>query len=362
MPCPIAGAVRVSDVFWFPLLEPGRNDACPEEILPGRALEMDILKTHTKLLAGFNTSLLVGAALVLLAGTAPASAHTPEVDPTCTGLTVTLENYGATAGEPTPNAVTVVIDGDEVANVEFGAAFSGSYDFADTTTGHEYAVTVDARDNAYDRFFEGTTDACVTPPAAADALAAVRVLPPTCDVPARLVLDAPVNATWSTPTAVTGPADYSVVATAVAGHTFATGDTTASFTGHLDGQLDSVEAGCHTSPGTVPPKPEPTVTNDAVESEDCATETITTTTTTVSTGWALNEDTNTWQPTPPVTTVATADRDATAQECPTPAAVTPTVDDELASTGADNGWLLAVAGTLLAAGMVLMVTRRIRRA
>lgn len=323
---------------------------------------MDILKTRTQLLAGFNASLLVGAALVLLAGTAPASAHTPEVDPTCTGVTVTLANYAETTAEPTSNALIVTVDGAEVENVTFGATFSGQYDFADTTVGHAYTVTVDAPGTTYDRFFEGTTEACVAPPVPADAAAAVHVEPPSCDVPARLVLDEAVHATWSTPTAVTGPADYSVVATAVAGHVFADGTTTATFTGRLDGQLDSVEAGCATSPETVPPKPEPQVTSDSVEAEDCTTDTITTTTTTVSTGWELDDASNTWLPAPPVTTVTTADRESTQQECPTPVGTQTSVVDELPSTGADNGWLIAVAGTLLAAGVALMLVRRTRKA
>lgn len=323
---------------------------------------MDILKTRTKLLAGFNASLLAGAALVLLAGTAPATAHTPEVDPTCTGVTVTLANYATTTDEPTPNGIIVTVDGVEVENDAFGAAFSGQYDFADTTIGHAYTVTVDAVGTTYDRFFEGTTEACAAPSVPADAIAGVHIVPPTCDIPARLVLDDAVNATWSTPTAVTGPADYSVVATAAAGHTFSDGKTTATFAGRLDGQLDSAEAGCATSPEATPPKPEPKVTSDSVENEDCTTGTITTTTTTVSTGWDLDDASNTWVPAPPVTTVTTADRESTQQDCPTPVGTQTSVTDELPSTGADSGWLLAVAGTLLAAGAALVLVRRTRTA
>lgn len=374
-PCPIAGVCRVPDAFWS-------RTSCRAETtrfrgpMPRCAFGMDILKTRTKLLAGFHASLLVGTALVLLTGTAPASAHTPQVDPTCTGVTVTLANYAETAEEPTPNALTVTVDGEEVENVTFGATFSGQFDFADTTIGHDYTVTVDAPGTTYDRYFEGTTEACVAPPVPADAAAAVHIVPPSCDVPARLVLDEAVHATWSTPTAVTGPADYSVVATADAGHVFATGEKIATFTGRLDGQLDSVEAGCATSPETTPPKPEPVVTSESVDDEDCTTDTITTTTTTVSTGWVLDEASNTWLATQPVTTVTTADRESNEQECPTPAGTnaggvvelpsTPAdtnagVVSELPSTGADSGWLFAVAGTLLAAGAALVLVRRTRQ-
>ncbi|MBG6237381.1 LPXTG-motif cell wall-anchored protein [Mycetocola sp. CAN_C7] len=316
------------------------------------------MKTRTKLLAGFNASILFGAALVLAAGAAPASAHTPEVDATCESVTLTLENYGHTPEAPTPNTVTVTIDGVEQENTAFGAGFAASYDFDDVAVGHEWAVVVDAADDTYDRSFDGTTEPCA-PAVPADASATVTVEPPTCDIPARLVLGDVVNATWSTPTATTGPADYSVVATADEGHLFASGETTETFSGRLDGQLDSVEAGCATLPGTVPPMPEPVVTTDAVEAEDCTTDTITTTTTTVTTGHVFDEVSNTWVTAEPVTTVTSTDRAATQVECPTPAQ---TVASELPSTGADSSWLVAVAGLLVAAGVALMATRRIRRA
>lgn len=329
---------------------------------------MEILRTRTTFLARFHASLLVGAALVLLAGAAPASAHTPEVTATCTGVDVALLGYDTTDAQPTPNTLTVTIDGAEAENTAFGAAFAGQYDFADTSIGHTYEVTVDAVDNAFDRSFEGTSDTCVSPAAPADAMAGVRVLPPSCDIPARLELDSPVNATWSMPTAVSGPADYSVVATAVTGHVFPGGATTATFTGHLDGQLDSFEAGCATSADSVPPKPEPVVTSTPVDDVDCATEAVVTATTTVSHGWAFHAESNTWLPERPVTTVTTADRAATAEECPVVVTTgsagesrASSAASELPSTGADLGWLIVVAGALVAAGASLLLMRRTRR-
>ncbi len=274
--------------------------------------------------------------------------------------------------------MTVAIDDIEVAHEKFGKSFSGRYDFDDTTIGHEYSVVVDAVGTAYDRSFTGSTEACEAPPTPTDASAAVRVLPPTCDVPARLVLEDAVNAVWSTPTAVEGPAEYSVVATANDGHLFSTGEDTETFTGELADKLDSVEDGCEAPPAPVPARPEPVETSTSVDTQNCDTEIVTTTTTTSVTGWAYDEESNTWLATPPVTTVTTSDRDATEEECPTP--VVPATSDsgttsvadvdervstgggELASTGADSGWLLGVAGAFLAAGAALMLVRRTRRA
>ncbi|MFU8947711.1 LPXTG cell wall anchor domain-containing protein [Mycetocola zhadangensis] len=122
----------------------------------------------------------MGAAFVLLAGAAPASAHTPEVDATCSALTVTLENYAHSPVGETPNVVVVTIDGVEVANTTFGATFNGSYSYDGTTTGHTYTVAVDAVDKAYDRDFAGTTDVCpvAEPPVVVPPVEPPVVVPP----------------------------------------------------------------------------------------------------------------------------------------------------------------------------------------
>jgi LPXTG-motif cell wall-anchored protein len=328
---------------------------------------MDIVKAHTRAIAGLNASVLVGTALVLLAGATPASAHVPEVDATCEGIAVNFENYATSPEATSPNLVTVSIDDLEVATEQFGGTFSNAYAFDDTTIGHSYSVVVDAVGTTYDRTFDGKTDPCPAPSVPADATAEIQVLPPTCDVPARLVLGAVTNATWSTPTAKVGPGAYSVVATAKDGHTFADGDKTLTFNGNLVDTLTTAD-GCAPSV-VVPPKPTPVVTSTPVEEKDCSSNSITTTTTTVSTDWVLDTTANVWNPGTPVSSTTTAVRAATPLECP--AAVTPPVPsvdnstpvaDNLPSTGSESAWMIALAGGLLLMGAALIVTRRVRRA
>ncbi len=66
----------------------------------------------------------------------------------------------------------------------------------------------------------------------ADAAASVTVVPPTCDAPGSLTLNAPTFATWGAYTPETGP--YTVVATAIAGHAFPA-DNSADVTVSEDG-------------------------------------------------------------------------------------------------------------------------------
>lgn len=333
---------------------------------------MDPMKTPSKLFAGFSTTLLVAAALALLAGGAPANAHTPAVADTCSGIAVALTSYSATPSQPTPNTIIVTIDDEPIASERFGTSFTETYDFDDTTIGHEYVVAVDAAGTAYDRSFRGETDACALAADPADATAALTVTEPTCDEPGRLVLGEIVNATWSTPTATTGPAEYTVAAAADTGHTFADGETTLSFTGVLAGTLPSTDKACAV-PIVIPPQPEPTVTSSSVDDIDCSTSQVTTTTTTVSTGWVLDANANTWVATTPVSTVEAIVRAATPVECPVAAAAeraaapgaddidTAPVADTLPETGSNVGWVVLIAGGLILAGIQVMLLRSTRR-
>ncbi|RLQ84691.1 LPXTG cell wall anchor domain-containing protein [Mycetocola zhadangensis] len=96
---------------------------------------------------------------------------------------------------------------------------------------------------------------------------------------------------------------------------------------------------------------------------------VTTTTTTVSTGWNLDTATSTWVAAEPVTTVADAKRAATPVECPVAAAQPAQADDIEASpvaetlpeTGSDAGWVVLIAGGLVLVGVQLMLMQRTRR-
>lgn len=190
-------------------------------------------------------------AAITLAGVAslaaaPASAHTPEASATCSTLTVALTNYTAGPyGEP-DNNLTVAIDSTVVADSDFGASMRGEYPLGDPEVAHEYRVEVDAKGTQYDREFSGTSVPC-REQLAADASAILAVDPATCESSGSLVLGDVENAAWGTPTTAVGPGQYSVTATAVAGHAFPDGTTSKSFAGTLDGRLDPAAAVCSTS-------------------------------------------------------------------------------------------------------------------
>lgn len=101
------------------------------------------------------------SALLVTFSVAPAQAHTPAANPTCTSLDVSATNYGGSAA----NHVTVVIDGETVVDQAFGANFVRSFAW-DATVDHDWEVTIDQGDgNRYDYSDSGTWTACEEPPA-----------------------------------------------------------------------------------------------------------------------------------------------------------------------------------------------------
>jgi LPXTG-motif cell wall-anchored protein len=273
------------------------------------------LKTPNKLVAGFGTSLLIGAGLVLLAGAAPASAHTPEVEATCSELTVALENYTPDAGNATPNKVIVTIDGEEVANESFGETFNETYTYDGSTVGHEWTVFVDAIGKTYDKPFSGTTEVCKSEE------------PPVVVVPEK---PEPIEITESKEKV---DCDSTIVTTI----------TTTTTTGWT---LDEKSNTWTTA------KPVITVTakERAVTPAECKVVPPITVVppTTV---------------TPPVTPPTPVTPPVTPPTSTTPPVVeTAPVADKLPSTGSDMGWTLPLAGGLLLAGIALMLVRRTRRA
>ena len=292
---------------------------------------------------------------------------------TCSTLTVALSNY---SNDDEPNSITVSIDSDTVEDARFGSTFDASYPLGDATVAHDYLVTIDAPGAAYDREFAGSSTPCEAE-VATDASAALAVTPATCDTSGTLVLGESRNATWGEPTATTGPAQFSVTATADEDHAFADGEVTKTFTGAIEGRLDPAAAPC-ASVVVVPERPIPTVAVADETALDCDSLTQTTTTTTTTTGWRLDEAANVWVKTPPVVTTTSATVPVAATECPTvetpptgsttpptpstPADVTSkdVPVEALASTGSDAGAVAPIGAALLLAGILLVVGRRLR--
>lgn len=102
----------------------------------------------------------------ILIAPATASAHTPSVSDSCSGLEVTLTNYESTSGPAFNNRVTVTIDG--AAQVfDFDASFTQTFGWAQTAD-HTWTVVIDANRNngnatQYDTSFQGSENACQQP-------------------------------------------------------------------------------------------------------------------------------------------------------------------------------------------------------
>jgi len=111
-----------------------------------------------KLLAGGTLAVLALGGMI--AGAAPASAHTPSVSADCGFVNVDLKYYQGAK-------VTVVIDGATVEDAEFSDGFQGAYDGLALDAAHEWSVTVDAYDgDQFDWADSGSIGVCQTPPPA----------------------------------------------------------------------------------------------------------------------------------------------------------------------------------------------------
>jgi hypothetical protein len=321
----------------------------------------------------------VAFAASAVAVSTPASAHTPEASATCSTLTVALESYSVGNGGAFINSISVEIDSKLVDETDFGSSLHETYPLGDVTVAHEYVVEIDASGTQYDREFSGDSVPCKRA-AAPDASAVVSVAPATCDANGSLRLGEVKNATWGTPSRVTGPGQYSVTATAAPDHLFADGTTTQDFVGVLDGALAADDPLCAVA---IPVKPTPTRSVVDTTAVDCAAATQTRTTTTTTVDWVLDAAQNTWVTAPAVVTTSSATVAAAPTACPTTTVVVPPAPvstppavqppstpadsnvravpvEALASTGSDAGMIAPVGAAILLAGAALVVVQRLR--
>lgn len=330
-------------------------------------MECSPVKIPRTIAAALAVSALALSGVIAVA--APAAAHTPAASATCSDLTVTLVSYEGN-GYNTTNNVKVVIDNTQVVDEWFGYSWSRTVSLGDKTVAHTWKVVIDAAGYNYDKTFTGTSTPCTPPPPSVDAAAAVTVTEPTCTSPAELILGTVTNATWSTPTATTGPADYSVTATATTGHAFAGNEPTKTFTGTLADKLPAGVAPCVTPPvdPPMPPQPDPVKTVEVIEVAHCDTDEIVTTTTTTTTGTVENPDGSpTWVSTTPIVLVTQTTRVADSETCPDPDFTAgggggAGAGGTLATTGVDLGWAPWIAGLLALAGSGVLFYPRLRTA
>lgn len=90
-------------------------------------------------------ALVSTGAVIGIAG--PASAHTPNVNADCSGLTVALTNY-QDGSQNHHNTVKIVVDGTTAVDTTFGSTYSKTIASPDQYTAHAYHVVVTAWDNS----------------------------------------------------------------------------------------------------------------------------------------------------------------------------------------------------------------------
>lgn len=129
-------------------------------------------------------SLIPAAILAGLTLAGNAAAHTPEVVPSCTGITITLTNYEGTA---TNNSVTISLDGAPPGQALFGSSYTHTFQWSPAQN-HTYSVVIDANlhtgnPTQYDKTFQGAKSACGYPTTTADPTTTVAetTAPPATD-------------------------------------------------------------------------------------------------------------------------------------------------------------------------------------
>ena len=423
-------------------------------------MECSPVKIPRTIAAALAATALALSGVIAIA--APAAAHTPAASATCSDLTVKLVSYEGNGYNATNN-VKVFIDDAQVADEWFGYSWSKSISLGNKAVAHSWKVVIDAAGYNYDKTLSGTSTPCTPPPPSSpkfDAAASVSVTEPTCERGAELVLGTATNATWGTPTATTGPGNYSVTATADSGHVFDDTLPTRTFEGALAGKLPADQAPCYVPPTTVedasaavtvsqatctspeklvlgvatnavwgeptgatgpadysvtatattghafegnksdklfegtladklpadkapclvtppvdppvdppmPPQPDPVKTVESIEVAHCDTDEIVTTTTTTTTVTEPNPDGSpTWVSTTPIVLVTQTTRVADSETCPDPDFTAgggggAGAGGTLATTGVDLGWAPWIAGLLALAGSGVLFYPRLRTA
>ncbi len=110
-------------------------------------------------------AVLLGAGLSVVAVAAPASAHSPAHDVSCSELWFKADAYETRQNNSKPNSVTITIDNGTPTVYNFGASLSKKTFPLVQTVAHTWSIVVDAvggsgPDTQYDVTYSGTTTPC----------------------------------------------------------------------------------------------------------------------------------------------------------------------------------------------------------
>jgi|GEM_PF-6856717 len=347
-------------------------------------------------------SMAIASALlggVVIAGAGSASAHTPSISASCSGVRVNGTAYDA--GQD--NRWTVTVDGVTTKGT-FGAGVDKTVPVPQEGRTTQWSATIEAFDGGYRQSRSGSVGPCGTPPVPdrpADKVETrERVTPPDCTTFTVTTVKESRTIPWTydkasnawvagTPGAWVQTASQSREATSQEcvrppepessehREVASTPDCTTYTVTTQEQVRDGVfvfEQGAWKQDGfgpwrtvasrssaatlqqcPAPPQPEPLVRHATSEKQACGDDVKTVSTTTTTTPFVLDEATRTWNEGEPVVVTTTAKERADTIECPVPAVDRGAV---LPATGAPSWWYGAAAGLLLACGGALVMFQR----
>ncbi|MBH0117341.1 RTX toxin [Salinibacterium sp. NG253] len=126
-------------------------------------------------------ALVVGSGLAVVSVSSAAEAHTPSIEVTCEGVTVTGLYYAASgSGEGQQNLIKFQLEGGKQQVIEFSKNGSHFFAFPNSTEAHTFTASVTAWNNpthtSWNRTWTKTSEPCV-------AQSIVSVTAPRCEVP-----------------------------------------------------------------------------------------------------------------------------------------------------------------------------------
>lgn len=351
---------------------------------------------------GSAAVVIVIASTAMMMGAGTASAHTPSVSASCSGVRLVGTAYDSGVA----NRWTATVDGKTTSGT-FGATLDQVIPVPQGGATTSWSATIEAFDGSYRQSRSGTVGPCGKPPVpeqpADEVEVRERTMPPDCTTftvttvkESRVtpyVYDKTSNSwvpgapgEWkqtdrttreASPQECTRPPEPELTerrevtsnpdcATFTTTTEVQARDAVFVFTQGAwaqDGFTEWRTINSHTNEATLqecpaPPQPEPVSDQKVVEHQDCGDGFATVTTTTTTTGYVLDESTRTWSLGEPVVESSSIQKPTAKVDCPTPVVDRHDVTPVLPDTGAPAWWYAAAAGLLVVSGAAIVLVQR----
>lgn len=285
---------------------------------------------------GSAAVVIVIASTAMMMGAGTASAHTPSVSASCSGVRLVGTAYDSGVA----NRWTATVDGKTTSGT-FGATLDQVIPVPQGGATTSWSATIEAFDGSYRQSRSGTVGPCGKPPVpeqpADEVEVRERTMPPDCTT---------FTVTTVKESRVT-PYVYD--------------KTSNSWVPGAPGewkQTDRTTREASLQECPAPPRPEPISDQKIVEHQDCGDSFATVTTTTTTTGYVLDEPTRTWSLGEPVVASSSIQKPTAKVDCPTPVVDRHDVTPVLPDTGAPAWWYAAAAGLLVVSGATILLVQR----